>query len=175
MTDRDKNRDETAPTDEELAGDEELDEESDQTFETADEAPEGETEYEDATGAAPSGTHRRFGLGRGGHDDEEPDKRQIGSVRGTHERVHIDDRASAVFALVCAALLLAVLIVPMVAGALPQPVGPSLAPLVVPTGQAPASTSASPSGSAAASVSIAPSASVAPSASAIPVPSASAS
>jgi hypothetical protein len=159
MTDRDKNRDETAPTDEELPGDEELDEESDQTFETADEAPEGETEYEGATGAAPSGEHRRFGFGRGGHADEETDKRQIGSVRGTHERVRIDDRASAVFALVCAVLLLAVLIVPMIAGALPQPVGPTLSPLVVPTGQAPASTSASPSASAAASVSIVPSAS----------------
>jgi hypothetical protein len=172
MTDRDKNRDETAPNDE-LPGDEELDEESGQAYETADEGPEGEAEFEGSTGAAPSGERRRFGFGRGSHDEEEVDKRQIGSVRGTHERVHIDDRASALFALVCAALLLAVLIVPMVAGALPQPAGPKLTPLVVPTGQAPASLIASPSASAAASVSIAPSASPAPTASTSPAPSAS--
>jgi hypothetical protein len=170
MTDRDKNRDETAPNGE-LPGDEELDDESGQAYETADEAPEGEASYGGSAGAAPSGERHRFGFGRGSQDEEEVDKRQIGSVRGTHERVHIDDRASAVFALVCAAILLAVLIVPMVAGALPQPVGPTLTPLVVPTGQATASTIASPSASAAASVSIAPSASLAPSPS--PAPSAS--
>jgi hypothetical protein len=172
MTDRDKNRDETAPTDAELSGDEELDEESGQDFETGDEAPEGEAEFERSAGAAPSGQSRRFGFGRGGHEDEDTERHPIGSVR-THERVHIDDRASAVFALVAAVLLLAVLIVPMVAGALPQPVGPTLSPLVVPTGQAPASASAGPS--AAASASLAPSPSASPAVSASPSPKASAS
>ena len=74
-----------------------------------------------------------------------------GSVRESHERVHIDDRPSAIYALVCAGALLGVLAFTWVGGAIPQGTGPTLTPLVVPTSQPSAATSP------AASVSVAPS------------------
>jgi hypothetical protein len=119
-----------------------------------------EAEFEDQeTDETPTvGSARRFGFGRGreeqhatGHHDE---TRHAGSLRESHERVHIDDRASAVFALLCAGILIGVLALAWVGGVLPKAAVPSLAPLVVPTAQA--ASSAAPS----AAVSIAPSASV---------------
>ena len=83
----------------------------------------------------------------------------MGSVRGTHERVHIDDRPSAVYALLCAAALLGVLAFSWVGGVLPQSAGPTLTPLVVPTGQVTASPSAGASVTAAPSMTAAPTAS----------------
>ncbi|MGD0407639.1 MAG: hypothetical protein ABSB34_01395 [Candidatus Limnocylindrales bacterium] len=175
MTDRDKNRDETPATDDYLAGDEEFEEELEQTFEGEGEAGEGEGEAGEGEGEAEgegpagpaSGARRRFGFGRSGRAEEEVETRQMGSVRGTHERIHVDDRPSALYALVCAAALLGVLAFSWLGGVLPKAAGPTLTPLVVPTSQA----TAIPSGSAAASASVTPSAS--PAATLSPAPSAS--
>jgi hypothetical protein len=170
MTDRDNDRDETPATDDDLAGDEEFEEEFEQTFEGGagedeageDEAGEdeaGEDEAEGPAESAPSGGRRRFGLGRGARAEEGVGTRQIGSVRGTHERVHVDDRPSAVYALVCAAALLGVLAFSWLGGVLPQAAGPTLTPLVVPTSQATASPSGSAAPSTVASPTVTPSAS----------------
>ncbi len=152
MTDLDKDRDEQPVTDEELPGEDELDEEPDEYAET------------EADEAATPAERRRFGFGRGGHAEEERDRHAGGSVRESHERVHIDDRPSAIFALVCAGALLGVLALTWVGGAIPQGTGPTLTPLVVPTSQPTTASSAS------ASASVAPSPTPAPS----PSPSASA-
>ncbi|MGA3029460.1 MAG: hypothetical protein ABSE58_01810 [Candidatus Limnocylindrales bacterium] len=166
MTDRDKDLGETAETDEELPGEEEFEEEPEEAF-------EGEFEGEALEGEGPepsatSVTHRRFTLGRGGgRFEEEAEKRQIGSVRGTHERVHIDDRPSTIYALVCAIGLVGVLFLAWVGGVIPQGAGPTLTPLVVPTSQASASSSAAPS------ITVGPSGSLAPTASPTAAPSAS--
>ena len=115
-----------------------------------------EAEFEDQeTDEIPTaGSGRRFGFGRGDRSAEHEERPHAGSVRESHERVHIDDRASAVFALVCAGVLIGVLAFSWLGGLLPAPTGPTLAPLVVPTAQA-SSSAAVP-----ASASIAPSASV---------------
>ena len=154
MTDLDKDRDAQPAADEELPGDEELDEEPDEFAETEDERADREAEE-----SASVGERRRFGFGRGRHVDEEVVRHQGGSVRESHERVHIDDRPSAIFALVCAAALLGVLALTWVAGAIPQGTGPTLTPLVVPTSQP------TPSASASAAVSVSPGPTAAPSAS----------
>jgi hypothetical protein len=149
MTDRDKDRDEKSATPDYLPGDEEFEEEPEEAAEAEGEVPEGEFESEGPAESAPGSAQRRFGFGRGSRDDrsgEEAERRQMGSVRGTHERVHIDDRPSAVYALLCAAVL-------------PQPAGPTLTPLVVPTGQVTASPSAGASVTAAPSMTAAPTAS----------------
>jgi hypothetical protein len=152
MTDLDKDRYAKPATDEELPGDEELDEELDEYGET-----EAERADREAEESAPSGARNRFGFGRGRHADEEPERHRGGSVKESHERVHIDDRPSAIYALVCAGALLGVLALTWVGGALPQGTGPTLTPLVVPTSQPSAATSP------AASVSVAPSPSPSPS------------
>ena len=154
MTDLDKDRNGKPATDEELPGDDEFDEEPDEYAET--EAERADREDHDS---APSGERRRFGFGRGRQAYEEPERHAGGSVRETHERVHIDDRPSAIFALVCAAALLGVLALTWVAGAIPQGTGPTLTPLVVPTSQP------TPSASASAAVSVSPGPTAAPSAS----------
>lgn len=146
MTDLDKDRDAKPATDEELPGDEELDEELDEYGET-----EAERADREAEESAPAGERRRFGFGRGRGANEEPERHMGGSVRESHERVHIDDRPSAIYALVCAGALLGVLAFTWVGGAIPQGTGPTLTPLVVPTSQPSAATSP------AASVSVAPS------------------
>lgn len=151
MTDRDKDLDETSETDDELPGDEEFEEEPEEAFE-GEPSETGEGEVRERTSIA-----NRFTLGRGGRF-EEAEKRQMGSVRGTHERIHIDDRPSTVYALVCAVALIGVLAAAWLGGVLPQPAGPTLTPLVVPTAQA------TPIGNASASITVSPSASVAPTA-----------
>jgi len=119
---------------------------------------EAEFEEEETDEVPSAGSGRRFGFGRGDHPAEHEERPHAGSVRESHERVHIDDRASAVFALVCAGVLIGLLAFSWLGGMLPKPVGPTLAPLVVPTAQA--SSSAAPSASAGSSVvSPAPSAS----------------
>jgi hypothetical protein len=60
-------------------------------------------------------------------------RKPLGSLRDSHERVHIDDRLSAVFAIMAAILLLGVLVLPFVGGFVPAPAAPTLTPLVVPT------------------------------------------
>jgi hypothetical protein len=162
MTDRDKDRDEKSATPDYLPGDEEFEEEPEEAAEAEGEVPEGEFESEGPAESAPGSAQRRFGFGRGSRDDrsgEEAERRQMGSVRGTHERVHIDDRPSAVYALLCAAALLGVLAFSWVGGVLPQSAGPTLTPLVVPTGQVTASPSAGASVTAAPSMTAAPTAS----------------
>ena len=114
---------------------------------------EAEFEEEETDEIPAAGSARRFGFGRRDRSADEEERPHAGSVRESHERVHIDDRASAVFALVCAGVLIGVLAFSWLGGLLPKSTGPTLAPLVVPTAQAS-------SGAASASASIAPSASV---------------
>jgi len=104
-----------------------------------------EAEFEDQeTDEIPSaGSGRRFGFGRGDRSAEHEEKHHAGSVRESHERVHIDDRASAVFALLCAGILIGVLAFAWIGGVLPKAAGPSIAPLVVPTAQASSSAAVS--------------------------------
>jgi hypothetical protein len=113
-------------------------------------AEEAEFEEEETDEVPSAGSGRRFGFGRGDHPAEPDEGHHAGSVRESHERVHIDDRPSAVFALLCAGILIGVLALTWVGGMLPKPVGPALSPLVVPTAQA--SSSAAPSASAGSSV-----------------------
>lgn len=127
--------------------------------ETEEEA--ADREAVEASDAAAASGGRRFGFGRGHRTEGELERHDvaIGSVRESHERVHIDDRPSAIYALICAAALIGVLGAAWLSGVLPQGAVKTLAPLVVPTSQATASPSVGPS------VSVAPSASgsVAPS------------
>ena len=160
MADRSKDKDQKPIFDAELPKDEELDDESDESAEA--EGAEVDAEGVDAEGdaedegfeeAAPSGKSGgafRFSLRRGRNAEDEATKRddQIGSVRTAHERVHIDDRPSAVYALVCAVALLVMLALPWIGGAIPKAAGPTLTPLVVPTGHA------TPTGNASASATI---------------------
>jgi len=162
MTDLDKDRDAKPEADEELPGDDELDEGTDEYAET-----EAERADREAEESASAGERRRFGFGRGRHADEEVERHTGGSVRDSHERVHIDDRPSAIFAIVCAGALLGVLALTWVSGAIPQGTGPTLTPLVVPTSQPSVATSP------AASVSVAPGASSSPTAAPTAAPSAS--
>src|ERR1035437_2550686 len=112
--------------------------------------PIHELEEQETDEVPSAGSGRRFGFGRGDHPAEHEERPHAGSVRESHERVHIDDRASAVFALLCAGVLIGLLAFSWLGGMLPKPVGPTLAPLVVPTAQA--SSSAAPSASAGSSV-----------------------
>ncbi|HEX7431238.1 MAG TPA: hypothetical protein VF293_03505 [Candidatus Limnocylindrales bacterium] len=97
---------------------------------------EAEFEEEETDEVPSVGSGRRFGFGRGDRSVEREDRPHAGSVRESHERVHIDDRASAVFALLCAGILIGVLAFAWIGGVLPKAAGPSIAPLVVPTAQA---------------------------------------
>ena len=118
---------------------------------------EAEFEEQETDEVPSAGSGRRFGFGRGDHPAEHDEKPHAGSVRESHERVRIDDRASAVFALLCAGILVGALAFAWVGGVLPKSVGPTIAPLVVPTYQA--SSSAAPSAVVSPVVSPAPSAS----------------
>ena len=155
MTDLDKNRDAKPATDEELPGDEELDEEPDEFAET--EAEQADREAEEAD-LAPAGERRHFGFGRDRNADEgHHDRHAGGSLRESHERVHIDDRPSAIYAIVCAAALLGVILLTWVGGAIPQGTGPTLTPLAVPTAAPTTSPTAAPSVSVSPSVAPSPS------------------
>jgi len=122
---------------------------------------EAEFEEEETDKVPSVGSGRRFGFRRGDRSDVHEERPHAGSVRESHERVHIDDRASAVFALLCAGILIGVLAFAWVGGVLPKSVGPTPPPLVVPTYQA--SSSVAPS--AGASPVVSPVVSPAPSAS----------
>jgi hypothetical protein len=122
MTDKDRG---TKPQpNEDLPADEDL-EESPEEFVEAEEEFEEEPQTTSAE-AAPAATAR-------GRRAEQAGPRQLGSVREGHERVRIDDRLSALFALAAAALLIGVLVLPWAGGFLPAPAEPTLTPLVVPT------------------------------------------
>jgi hypothetical protein len=122
MTDKDRG---TKPQpNEDLPADEDL-EESPEEFVEAEEEFEEEPLTASAE-AAPAATAR-------GRRAEQAGARQLGSVREGHERVRVDDRLSALFALFAAALLIGVLILPWAGGFLPAPAEPTLTPLVIPT------------------------------------------
>lgn len=110
-------------------------------------AEEAEFEEEETDEVPSVGSGRRFGFGRGDRSDVHEERPHAGSVRESHERVHIDDRASAVFALICAGILIGVLAFSWIGGVLPKSVGPALSPLVVPTAQATSSAAVSASAS----------------------------
>ncbi len=159
MTDLDKDRDAQPATDEELPGDDEFEEEPEEYAET--EAEQADREAEEA---APSGERRRFGFGHGRHVETAVERPVSGSVREAHERVHVDDRPSAIYALICAAALLGVLAFTWIGGAIPQGTGPTLSPLVVPTSQPTPSSSATPTATAVPTASATPTPSATPTA-----------
>lgn len=112
--------------------------ELDELEDDLDEEAEFEDEEPDETPNVGSG--RRFGFGRGQREEQHAtghhDQIHHTSLRESHERVHIDDRASAVFALLCAGILIGVLVIAWFGGVLPKAAPATLAPLVVPTAQA---------------------------------------
>jgi len=102
---------------------------------------EADEEFEEEPQAATAAPAAERSRGRG--TAAEAPRKPLGSLRESHERVHIDDRLSAVFAILAAVLLLGVLILPFLGSYLPAPAAPTLTPLVVPTfngTQAPAAT-----------------------------------
>lgn len=164
MSERDK--DQGTPADNDFEpGEEDFEEEPEEGFEGEGATDESaEAEYREEAGEP---SRRRFGFGRAAQEPEEAARRPVGSVRESHERVHIDDRLSIIYALLASGVLIGLLVLAMAAQFVPQPVPPTAPPIVVPTFQATPSPSAGPS----ASVSLAPSPSPVPSAS--PVPTAS--
>ena len=165
MSDRDQDRDEKLTPNEFAPGEEEFDEEPEEGFEAEEESeePGEESAEEEADREAGEPAHRRFGFTMGGRGVESH-HRPSGSVRESHERVHVDDRASAVYALIAAVALLGILAFALIGNFVPQAVAPSLPPLVVPTAQPTSSTGASSSASLAPSASPTPAPSAAPSA-----------
>jgi hypothetical protein len=101
-------------------------------FDELEGAPEEEEEFEAESREAEQ-EHRRSG--RGHHDEGAGHGRHGGSVRESHERVHIDDRLSAAYALLVAIVLIGALAVALAGNWVPEPSVPTLAPLVVPTAQ----------------------------------------
>ncbi len=137
MSDQDKDTLEEGEPNEFMPGDEDFEEE----FEG--EEPEEEARAEEREGG-------RFGRGRGGRG-REAEQPALGSVRGAHERIKVDDRASAVFAVICAIGLVGILIGAVLAPYVPAIGGqPQLTPLnlqtfFVPTASPGASLSPAPS------------------------------
>jgi hypothetical protein len=151
MSDRDKDPGETLSPNEFEPGEDEFEENPEEGFEDEGEPEESdEGEGRPAVGAPPG---RRFGFGRGGQRAEDSGHRPTGSVR-EHERVHVDDRASAIYALFAAAVLIGILALAFAGNYIPQAAEPSAPPLPsLPTFNGSLPPSAGPS------VSIAPSAS----------------
>ena len=133
MSDQDKDSLEPAEPEQEepgefVPGEEEFDEELE-----AEEPGAGEA-------ARPSRSGRRFGLGRGGAAAAADEAAPLGSVRASHDRVHVDDRASALFVLVAALGLLAILVVSPVVANWPAGPVPALPTLNLATFVAPPAT-----------------------------------
>ena len=150
MSDRDKDTEEELSPNGLVPGEDEFEESPEEGFEGEGEPEESDEDEGRPPVGAPSG--RRFGLGRGGQT-EDTSHRVTGSVRESHERVHIDDRASAIYALLAAVVLIGVLAIALAGNYVPQPAVPTAPPLVVPTFNGTLPPSAGPS------VSVAPSAS----------------
>jgi hypothetical protein len=109
MPDQDKDAFETGEPNEFMPGEDDFEDEFEgEEEEGLEETPEETREREraGARGEAETGG-RRFRFGRGGGEEEEHAQ---GSLRTSHERVHIDDRLSAVFVLVCVVGLVGILI-----------------------------------------------------------------
>ncbi len=170
MSDRDKDPQETLSPNEFEPGDDEFEENPEEGFEDEGEPEEPEEDEGRPPVGAPTG--RRFGFGRGGQRAEDSGHRPTGSVRESHERVHVDDRASAIYALLAAAVLLGVLAIALAGNYIPQATVPTAPPLVVPTFNGTLPPSAGPSASIAPSASPVVSPTPAPSASPVASPSA---
>jgi hypothetical protein len=140
-------------------------------FEEEQEAPAGAAATEET--GKPTKEERTGGwpFRRGAPSEELA--RPTGSVRGAHaERVHVDDRVSAAFALVAALALILILVGSVIATHLPAGPAPSEAPLPTLSFEAPVTTpSSSASSSASTSASSSASASASSSATASPSPS----
>ena len=136
-----------------------------------DEFEEGEeAEAEEAQAEEPARAGRRFGFRRGS-SEEQAAAQQLGSVRTSHERVRIDDRLSAFYALGIAAILIGILVVSTALSLWPANAAP-LPPLNLATYVAPPATptptptpvpTASPTASPTAAPTASPTATVAPS------------
>jgi hypothetical protein len=127
MSEQDKDTLEEGEPNEFMPGEEEFDENP----EAGDEADAGATVEAGKPG-------RRFGFRR--EQQAEPETHAQGSVRATHERVHIDDRASGLFALVCAIGLIAILAGSYVLSVWPAGAAPTLPPLNLQTYSPPPAT-----------------------------------
>ncbi|HEX7495222.1 MAG TPA: hypothetical protein VF349_01180, partial [Candidatus Limnocylindrales bacterium] len=108
MSDRDKDPEEALSPNGLEPGEDEFEENPEEGFEGEGEPEESDEDEGRPPVGAPSG--RRFGFGRGGQRTEDSGHQVTGSVRESHERVHVDDRASAIYALFAAAVLLGVLV-----------------------------------------------------------------
>jgi hypothetical protein len=138
MSERDQDRDRKLGSSDLEPGEDELDEE----LEAGPEEEEALEEFEPESREVEAGPSRgRFGFVRPEREAEESGRRVTGSVRESHERIHVDDRLSALFAVLAAGVLLLVLAMSVIANYVPQPTSPTLAPLVVPTAQVAPSTS----------------------------------
>jgi hypothetical protein len=123
MTERDQN--DLEPAADEFEPDEEEFEDEEEALEEESPADEAAEEAEEAV----SGKRGRFGWRRGGREEEEEAPgRPLGTVK-SHERVYIDDRISALFALIAAFCLIGVLVVSYAAGFIPEGARPSITPL----------------------------------------------
>lgn len=137
---------------EELGAEPEEEEEAPESEEALEDLePEELEEEEQAEEKERKGRGFRF-PGRSKETEAEA-RRPLGSVREGHERVHIDDRFSALYVLFCAAILVIPLVLAWAGPLLPKSAAPTLPTLSVPTFNGP-----TPSGSA----SLSPSPTVAP-------------
>jgi hypothetical protein len=98
-------------------------EEGEPEFVPGEEEFEEELEAEETGAPAEARPGRRFGFRRGAPEEE---ARPQGSVRTAHERVHIDDRASAIYVLVAALGMILILVAPLVTAAWPAGPAPAL-------------------------------------------------
>ncbi len=134
MPDQDKDAFETGEPNEFMPGEGDFEDEFEsddeqaleEDFEEApEETPEERRDRRARRAEAESGG-RRFRFGRGRDEEDEPTR---GSLRTTHERVHIDDRLSALFVLVCTIGLVGILIGGFMGQYVPKGAGRTAAPL----------------------------------------------
>src|SRR5664280_2503517 len=131
MSDRDQDPGETLLPNGLEPGEDEFEEMPEEGFEGEGEPEESDEDEGRPPVGAPTG--RRLGFGRGGQHAEDGAHRPTGSVRESHERVHVDDRASAIYALLAAVVLIGILALAFAGNYIPQAAEPSAPPLVVPT------------------------------------------
>ena len=173
MPDQDKDAFETGEPNEFMPGEDDFEdefegeEEEEEAFEEAREETSADRRARRAEARAEAERGgRRFRLGRGGGEVEQHAQ---GSLRTTHERVHVDDRLSALFVLICAVGLVGILLGGFFAQYAPKGSGKPLPTLVLETFQPTAVPSVT------ASPTLAPTASPSASTSASPTASPSAS
>jgi hypothetical protein len=144
MSDQDKDAFETGEPNEFMPGDEDFEDEFEEEEEELERAPAGaRAEAREAERAG-----RRFRFGRGGEEEEHVP----GSVRTSHERVRVDDRLSAAFALLCALGLVGVLVFGYLGQYMPKAASKPLPTLSLETFVPTPTVSANPSASGSASL-----------------------